>query len=505
MGETESIATDPRPARVRRSGLLLHPTSLPGPFGCGDLGPEAKRFLDWAEAAGQSVWQVLPLGPPGPHLSPYNSPSAFAGNPLLISPEALVDDGLLSKSSLDALPRHAEGRLDPQAARLKTQLIRHSYLHFVRFASRELRRELEAFRDEQRSWLEDWSLYATLAEVYGALREWPAPLRTREPKALKAAFSERGAESEVHVFAQFLFHHQWRQLRESARRRGILLLGDVPIYVAGGGADMWSRPSLFQLDAGFEPEAVSGVPPDAFSETGQLWGNPLYDWEAMAEDGFSWWVARMRHVLSLTDAVRIDHFRAFAGFWSVPSESSTAATGTWVPGPGMKLFAALRAALGDMPMLAEDLGSITPDVEELLEETGLPGMRVLQFGLPSGDSPHAPHRMIRHVVCYTGTHDNDTSAAWFESLPEDAKRRVRSYIGGDEDVVWAMVRTAATSVAGWSIIPVQDVLSLGSEARMNNPAKSEGNWWWRLQPDALGEAESRRLKELTELSGRLPR
>ena len=282
-------------------------------------------------------------------------------------------------------------------------------------------------------------------------------------------------------------------------------MGDVPIYVAGGSADVWAQPSLFQLDHGFEPEVVSGVPPDAFSETGQLWGNPLYDWTAMAEDGFSWWVARMRRILSLTDAVRIDHFRAFAGFWSVPAGSSTAETGSWTPGPGIDLFAALRAALGDMPVVAEDLGSITPDVEELLKETGLPGMRVLQFGLPSGDSTHAPHRMTRRMVCYTGTHDNDTSAAWFESLPEESKRRVRSYIGEDEDVAWAMVRAASTSVAGWSILPVQDVLSLGGEARMNTPAQSEGNWAWRLSPGALREEASQRLRELTEISGRLPR
>jgi len=505
LGEIDSITMDPRPARLRRSGVLLHPTSLPGPFGCGDLGPEAERFLDWIEAAGQTVWQLLPLGPAGPHLSPYNSPSAFAGNPSLISPEALVADGLLSKASFDALPRYAEGRLDREAVRLKTRLIRDSYLQFVRFGSEELRRELEAFRDEQRGWLEDWSLYATLAEVYGELRTWPTPLRMREPQALRAAFSERGAESEIHVFAQFLFHHQWQRLHESAKRRGILLMGDVPIYVAGGSADVWAQPSLFQLDLAFEPEAVSGVPPDAFSETGQLWGNPLYDWAAMAEDGFSWWVARMRRVLSLTDSVRIDHFRAFAGFWSVPAGSSTAETGSWTPGPGIELFAALRAALGDIPVVAEDLGSITPDVEELLKETGLPGMRVLQFGLPNGDSTHAPHRMTRRSVCYTGTHDNDTSAAWFEALPEDSQRRVRSYVGEDEDVAWAMVRAASTSVAGWSILPVQDVLSLGSEARMNTPAQSEGNWVWRLSPGTPGEEASRRLRELTEVSGRLPR
>ena len=388
--------------------------------------------------------------------------------------------------------------------KLKTRLIRDSYLQFVRFGSEESRRELEAFRDEQHGWLEDWSLYATLAEVYGELRTWPAPLRMRDPKALRAAFSERGAESEIHVFAQFLFHHQWQRLHESAKRRGILLMGDVPIYVAGGSADVWAQPSLFQLDHGFEPEVVSGVPPDAFSEGPAVGQSPL---RLDGDGGGRVLVVGGPHAAHPL-AHRCRPHRPLPrvrGVLERSAGSSTAETGSWTPGPGIDLFAALRAALGDMPVVAEDLGSITPDVEELLKETGLPGMRVLQFGLPSGDSTHAPHRMTRRMVCYTGTHDNDTSAAWFESLPEESKRRVRSYIGEDEDVAWAMVRAASTSVAGWSILPVQDVLSLGGEARMNTPAQSEGNWAWRLSPGALREEASQRLRELTEISGRLPR
>ncbi len=494
----------------RAAGLLLHPTSLPGVHGIGDLGPAAERFLGWAQAAGMSVWQVLPLGPTGVGNSPYNALSAFAGNPLLVSAESLADEGLLAR---DAVPAPAPG--DPahvdfaDVAARKTRMLRASWEHFRRFAPEAARRDLETFEGspEQVGWLEDWTLYVALKERQGgrAWLEWDEALRRREPGALEAARRELADERAFHRYVQFLFFRQWARIRQAARARGIRILGDLPIYVALDSADVWSAPEEFHLDGGLRPTAVAGVPPDYFSETGQLWGNPLYRWDRMQADGFSWWVRRMRANARLADLVRLDHFRGFAAYWEVPAGEPTAVRGRWVPGPGEPLFETLIAALPGFPIVAEDLGLITPDVDRLRRRFGFPGMKILQFAFEGGDSDHLPHRLERGTLVYTGTHDNDTSRGWYRKLPAAQRDRVLAYLGGTaRGVVRGMIRAAYTSVAWLAVVPLQDVLELGADARMNTPGEAGGNWTWRAVPGDLTEDRAAWLRELTEVSGRLP-
>jgi 4-alpha-glucanotransferase len=495
---------------VRSSGILLHPTSLPGPFGIGDLGPEAEKFLGWAAAAGQTLWQILPIGPAGGG-SPYTCLSAFAGNPLWISPERLVEDGYLPGDALVDFPAFRWDRVEFDAVeRWKDSLLRKSWAHFAAHATAQDRAELEAFRvaSERASWLAEWSLYAALKRDFGgrAWADWEDDLSRRDPDALRLAAMAVEGETEYQGYLQFLFFRQWSRLRARARELGIRIVGDIPIYVAYDSADVWSRPELFDLDERRRPVEVAGVPPDYFSKTGQLWGNPLYRWDAMERDGYAWWVSRIAASLSVCDLLRIDHFRAFSAYWSVPSADETALNGHWVPGPGRRLFDSARRALGGLPLalLAEDLGDISKDVRELLSALRIPGMKVLQFAFYGANGEYLPHRYKRDCVVYTGTHDNDTARGWYEGLTPEERQRVGDYLGSDgREVEWALIRAAWTSVADRAIVPIQDVLGLGREARMNDPSRPEGNWHWRMAPDALRPELADRLRRLTELAGRV--
>ncbi len=490
----------------RAAGLLFHPTSLPGRFGIGDLGPEADRFLDWARDAGQSWWQILPLGPPDSHNAPYSCLSAFAGNPLLISPQLLHRRGLLSRSDLEGAPSFPAERVDFAAVGpWKAALLRRSWELFQhRGAAEDQQAEAEFAGAPENAWLDDWTLFAALRRRRGDAGwwDWEPALKHREADALEAARREEAGEIAFQRYLQWLFFSQWQRLRDAAHERSVRILGDLPIYVSWDSAEVWARPELFDLDDEGRPRAVAGVPPDAFSDTGQLWGNPLYRWHRMAEDGYAWWTARLAANLRTCDRLRLDHFRAFAGYWSVPAGNDTAENGAWVEGPGMALFDTWREALGELPLIAEDLGVITPDVVELRRGAGLPGMKVLQFAFGGDDSDHLPHRHERRSVVYTGTHDNDTTAGWYRGLDSATKRRVRRYAGAGA-IPQAFIRLAYTSVADLAVVPVQDVLSLGSTARMNTPAVAEGNWAWRLVPSALDADTAAWLRSLVEVSGRL--
>lgn len=508
--------------QVRSAGVLLHPTALPGGYGIGDLGPSARSFLDWLESAGQSVWQVLPLGPTGHGNAPYGATSAFAGNPLLISPEDLASDGLLPPPALaapaavearDSLSRNgSDAWVDFGAAREWKESIlreswRHAQAHVEGSGTHPALAELEAFSMDagHRVWLDDWALYAALKDRFGggSWMDWPVEIRLREPAALGAAREELAGEIRYQTWAQFLFHRQWSRLRSEAAARHIKIFGDIPIYVIGDSADVWAHQDLFALDEEGRPSVVSGVPPDAFTEDGQLWGQPLYRWDRMRDDGFAWWLARMRVAFEQVDIVRLDHFRGFAGYWSVPATAETAREGRWLPGPGAELFEAFAAGLGQVEIVAEDLGVITPDVIELRRRFDLPGMSVLHFGFGELDSPHVPHRHNQHTVVYTGTHDNDTTRGWYATLDAESRNRVHEYLSCDgSDIAWDLIRAALESVARTAIIPIQDVLDLGSEARFNTPGVAGGNWAWKLR-QLPGEEEAMRLRRLTELSGRL--
>lgn len=505
----------PGPERLpRSSGVLLHPTSLPGRFGVGDLGPAAIDFLDFLADSGQRWWQVLPVVPPGDGNSPYKSGSTFAGNPLLISPERLAEAGWLAPGDWADLPAFPEGRVDFAAvAAAKDRLLRRAFAR----AGRD-HPGLRAFLAENANWLDDYALYMALREHHGGVAwyDWEPALALRDPAAL-AEWRGRLADSVLyHQFVQYAFAEQWRALRGECRRRGIRLLGDLPIFVALDSADVWAAPHLFCLDERGRPTAVAGAPPDAFApETGQLWGNPLYDWPAHAADGFAWWVARIRAQLRNVDMVRLDHFRGLEAYWEVPADAETAAAGRWVPGPGAAFFEAVRAAFGGLPLVAEDLGVITEGVNELRDRFGLPGMRVLQFGLEGtpGTEFHLPYSFVPHCIAYTGTHDNDTTVGWFEREPpacpaerayhEAQRAYARKLVGSaGTEVHWDVIRAVLGSVADTAIIPMQDLLGLGDDARMNIPGRSSGNWSWRLGRGRTILGVRDRLAELTAVSGR---
>ena len=442
----------------RAAGLLLHPTSLPGRSAGVDTA--VAGFLAWAQQSGVSVWQILPVGPPGEGGSPYAALSVFAGDASWF-PEA--------------------GDPSPDA--------------------------LASFSDEHAAWLDDWAHYAALKDSHGGLPwfAWEEPLRRRDDRALAGSANALHGSITGHRRGQFTFMTRWAELREQSRERGITILGDVPIYPALDSADVWAHQDLFLLDEEGAPTQVGGVPPDYFCKTGQLWGNPLYRWDRLKETGYAWWIARLRHGLSLHDELRLDHFRGFAGYWAVPADAETAEEGAWEPGPGLALFEAVRSALGSLPFVAEDLGVITEDVTALRKTLGLPGMRVLQFGFDAADGDHTPHRLTRDVVVYTGTHDNDTTRGWFATLDTEAKARVLDYLGGTADEVsWSMIRAAYTSVANLAVAPLQDVLDLGSDARMNVPGVARGNWNWQAPSEALTSERAHRLRRLAEDTERLP-
>ncbi len=493
---------------VRAAGILLHPTSLPGRFGVGDLGPAADAFLDWLASAGIGLWQVMPLGPTGYWNSPYNNLSAFAGNSLLISPEQLVLDGFLPASALDAAPPFPEDHVDFGAViTWKRRLLQTSWKHAL--ANRpSLREELRAFEEEpaQKRWLSDWTLFASLVGRNRTVTwaEWPREIIEHEPAALEAARRDLAGEIEFRTYRQWIFFSQWERVRREAHARGIRIVGDLPIYVAFGSADVWANRDFFTVDADGRPETVAGVPPDYFSPTGQLWGNPLYRWDVLAKDGYGWWIDRLRHNFRLADIVRIDHFRGLSAYWEVKAGEPTARNGRWVKGPGMELLSEVRRALGEPAIIAEDLGSIDDDVKALLAATGIPGMEVLQFAFDGEDSLFLPHHHTPNSVVYTGTHDNDTARGWWAALDETTRSKVRDYLGTDgREIAWDLIRAALTSVADRAIVPMQDVAGLGSEARMNTPGRAEGNWSWRARPEHFSEDAASRLRRLVRLSGRL--
>jgi 4-alpha-glucanotransferase len=501
--------------KMRLSGVLLHPTSLPSAYGIGDLGPEAYNFADFLVAAGQSLWQVLPLGPTGYGDSPYACYSAFAGNTLLISPEELVKEGLLESAPP---PEVKTNRIEfGQAHKLKEQLLQKAYERYTKTTDTTLRSAFETFAQLHAHWLEDYALFRALKDAHDgvAWHEWEPSLVRRTPSAVERARDELREQVEAHMFYQFLFFRQWFALKSYCNDCGIRIIGDLPIFVAHDSADVWTNPEQFKLDKNGKPLVVAGVPPDYFSSTGQLWGNPLYNWERMQADGFKWWIERVRATLKVVDIARVDHFRGFAACWEIPGGDKTAERGQWVEAPGRELFTAIRKTLGELPIIAEDLGVITPDVIELREEFEFPGMRILQFGFGS-DSKNIdlPHNYVPNVVAYTGTHDNDTTVGWFHSVAGEGSTRsakqiererkfCMDYLNIDgEEIHWDFIRAVLASVANTAIVPLQDLLALGTEARMNLPNSTEGNWAWRYDPGALTDDLAARLKRLTELYGR---
>jgi 4-alpha-glucanotransferase len=495
--------------RARQAGIICHPTSFPGPHGIGDFGEPAFRFVEWLERGRQSLWQVLPLGPIGLGNSPYASPSAFAGNELLISLPWLVGDGLLDGAALDQLPPFAESRVDYDAVRAyKLPLLRTAFDQFRRGAAPALHPEFEAFVATQRGWLDDYALFMSLKAAYegAAWSDWPDAIALREPETTAAARNDRKDDVRFHQFTQFLFGRQWGEVRRYANDRGIRIIGDLPIFVAYDSADVWAHRDLFRLDAHGLPTEVAGVPPDGFTAEGQLWGNPVYAWERNAATGYSWWIARVRSSFRLVDVLRIDHFRAFAASWVVPAGSPTAAAGHWEPGPGVAIFDAMERELGPLPLIVEDLGLVTPDVIALREELGFPGMKVLQFAFDSGPTnAYLPHNYVPETVVYPGTHDNQTTIGWFRSLSEPVRASVQRYLGRDgSDIAWNLIQTALGSVADRAIAPLQDVMRLDDDARMNAPGSPTGNWEWRYAPFQLHEGLADGLRELTETYGRSP-
>jgi len=497
----------------RSSGILLHPSSLPGRFGIGDLGPEAHEFVEFLAGSGQRWWQVLPLGPTGGMNSPYQSPSSFAGNLLLISPEAMVEQGWLKPPELTGLPRLPSDHVDfPVVERLKNELLRRA---FQRFPLQDP--GFQRFLQAASGWLDDYTLFVSLKETSGGKPwyEWEPDLVARKPAAL-ARWRDKLAQSiRFHQFVQYAFETQMQALRARCSEKQVKLIGDIPIFVARDSADVWSRPDLFFLDERGRPTVQAGVPPDLFSRTGQLWGNPLYRWEAHEREGFSWWIDRLNALLKWVDLIRIDHFRGFEAYWEVPGKARTARRGRWTPAPGVAFFETLSRKYVDLPLIAEDLGVITPAVEALRDRFGLPGMRILQFGFShaAAEEKHLPHRFVPHCVVYTGTHDNDTARGWLtsrdvqttQSLGEIQAERdyALRYLGTTgEQFHWDLIRLAFGSVADIAIIPMQDILGLDSSARMNVPGKAEGNWGWRFRSVQLTPEIKRHLAEVTAVFGR---
>ena len=495
----------------RLGGVLLHPTALPGPHGVGDFGPDTTRFIDWLASAGQSVWQVLPLTPIGPGNSPYASVSAFAGSPLLVAFEPLLERGWLEPIEVHESKGFNADRVEfERVSAWRLARLRNAHVGFERYAGAAERSAFAEFCAQQAHWLDDYALFMVLDEQHRARQvwhwpEWDPPLARRDEHALAAVRARHADTLRFWAFVQWCFTTQWQQAKAHANARGVRIVGDLPIFVAGHSADCWAHARMFKLDAQLRPRVVAGVPPDYFSATGQRWGNPLYDWAAMQGDGFAWWIARMRHELARADIVRVDHFRGFAGYWEIPAHCPTAVEGRWVEAPGHALFTALHAALGELPVIAEDLGVITPDVVALRDTFGLPGMKVLQFAF-SGDADHPflPHNHVANCCVYTGTHDNETVLGWWHCASERERRFAQLYLDAPpQGLHWAMIRAAWASVARLAVCPLQDVLGQGSEHRMNTPSRLDG-WTWRFRWDQVGEEPARRLAELGALYGRAP-
>ncbi|HET9529720.1 MAG TPA: 4-alpha-glucanotransferase [Blastocatellia bacterium] len=502
----------------RWGGILLHPTSLPGRFGIGDLGDQAYAFIDFLVESGLNLWQVLPLGPTGYGDSPYQCFSAFAGNPLLVSPERLVVEGLLTEEDLRDAPSFPEDRVDfGRVIDYKSSLLRRAYRRFNENPPSEMRAGFLAFSRASASWLDDYALFRALKNEHNGApwNMWGPELALRDPDALAAARDRLHGEVESEKFYQYLFFRQWAELRQYCHKRDVQIIGDMPIFVAYDSTEVWTSPDMFKLDEKGNPLVIAGVPPDYFSKTGQLWGNPIYDWDRMIKTGFQWWTDRFRATFELVDIVRVDHFRGFSATWEIPANEQTAVNGRWVDVPGRKLFATLKHKMGELPIIAEDLGVITPDVEALRDEFGFPGMRILQFAFRA-DSGNLdlPHNYVNNTIVYTGTHDNDTTVGWFNSKAGTGSTRSAEQIESEralclkyfksegEEINWDFIEAAFRSAARMALAPLQDVLALGSEARMNLPASQEGNWKWRFRAGDLTGDLSDRLRHLAEFYNR---
>ncbi|MDJ0736762.1 MAG: 4-alpha-glucanotransferase [Nostocaceae cyanobacterium] len=499
----------------RSSGILLHPTSLPSQFGIGDLGKSAYEFVDFLEKSGQKLWQILPLGPTGDEHSPYiMNFSAFAGNPLMICLQELAREGLLSEDELIPIEDDNPQRVNfERVISHKTKYLKQAYQRFQESLGTKTNPEFEQFCQEQSSWLDDYVLFMTLLEANDGKpwSKWENGIARREPSAIKAATEKFEDEISYHKFLQFYFFRQWQKLREYANNKGIQIVGDISIYVCHNSADVWANPEIFQLDSQtLEPAYIAGVPPDYFSATGQLWGNPVYDWDKLQQTNFAWWIERFRATLLYVDIVRIDHFRGFEAYWRVPAGEETAINGEWVKSPGMEFFETLGATLGSLPVMAEDLGIITPEVEELRDRFNFPGMRILQFAFGGGsDNAYLPHNYIHNAVVYPGTHDNETTLGWWKSRENaEEKQHVAKYLGYNspediKDINWEFIRLALASVADLAILPLQDILGLDNSGRMNDPSVNAGNWRWRYSSSELLTDElSQRLLEMNQLYSR---
>ena len=502
----------------RASGILLHPTSLPSRYGVGDLGAEAYHFVDFLTRAKQTYWQVLPLGPTGYGDSPYQSFSAFAGNTNLISPELLVRDGFLTAEEINRKPDFPAGRVDfGLLYDWKNHILALGFERFRQTTSVDLRGKFETFCQQEADWLDDYALFRAVKKSQGQKLwlEWDERLKLRDEAALNQARQDLRDDVQAQKFQQWLFFRQWTDLKRYANEKNIKIVGDVPIFISLDSADVWCSPREFKLEKDGSPKVVAGVPPDYFSATGQLWGNPIYNWDSMRADGFRWWIARVRATLKMVDIVRVDHFRGFAASWEVPGGDKTAVNGQWVNVPGKELFETLKRTFGDLPFWAEDLGVITPDVEELRDSFGFPGMRILQFAFGGGADNHdLPHNYIPNSVAYTGTHDNDTTVGWFSSQAGTGSTRDDSqisrerefclkYLNSDgKEIHWNFIRAVWASVANTAIAPMQDLLGLGNEARMNLPASDSGNWFWQCKQGDFSDRVAEKLAELTAIYGR---
>jgi 4-alpha-glucanotransferase len=492
----------------RSAGILLHPTSLPGIYGIGDLGPAAYTFIDLLKETGCKLWQVLPLGPTGFGDSPYQSFSAFAGNPLLISPELLKNEGLLNIQDLPKLIHTSEERIDfGEIIPWKNDLLDKAFINYCKIKN-SIHKDYDSFCEENTFWLNEYAIFMTLKELHGGESwiNWPKLIKSNDINTINNLRVKESFSIEKYKFVQYIFFKQWSSLKSYANKAGIKIIGDIPLYVAHDSADTWSHQDLFQLDGNGKPSVVAGVPPDYFSPTGQLWGNPIYRWEEHKLTGYEWWMERIKSQLNLVDLVRLDHFRGFAGYWEVPGGELTAENGKWVQGPGMEFFQAIIQRLikgSQLPFIAEDLGEITQDVIELRDELNLPGMKIMQFAFSSPDNIFLPHNYTDNYVAYTGTHDNDTTIGWFNSAPENEKKFAKEYLGVEGiNISWDLIRAIWSSVAVYAIAPMQDILNLDSYARMNYPSRLGGNWSWRMANYPVDMEIIKRLKKINQIYGR---
>lgn len=493
----------------RSSGIIMHPTSFPGPDGIGDLGPEAYHWVDMLSQSGCKLWQILPLNPTGYGDSPYQCFSALAGNPYLISPVLLQQDGLLSYLDFQGRPEFPAARVDyAKVIPWKLHLLDLAYDHFIQQAPEGMDKEFTNFKCEQADWLDDFSLFMAIKEANGGVewKKWPLELRNRKPKEIARFRKIQARPIERHCFRQFLFFKQWHNLKQFANQKGIQIIGDVPIYISEDSTEAWGNPEIFYFDEQGNSTVVAGVPPDSFSSTGQLWGNPIYRWDYQKKTGYSWWINRICHTLKFIDILRLDHFRGFYNYWEIPAGSTDAIQGRWKMGPGADFFQTINAAIKNLPIIAEDLGEFMEPVYQFRDQLGLPGMKVLQFAFDSdAKNVFLPHNYPQNCAVYTGTHDNDTTKGWFENSSEYTRIHCLRYLGQNgAEIHWDLIRSAWSSIATMAIAPMQDFLGLGTEARMNRPSVASGNWTWRMLPQAFTPDLCRRICEINDLYGRIP-